>query len=1090
MPNWNEAFGGVRNGQVTWQTFSNAELRLLNDYSLTVYPSDPIFTSGELNEVETKTTDALDKLKLGYHQEVLFRTGDIESLLHQRFVAKGLTTAAAVRAFWDQMPEPQLLQIDQGLRTELFTGESETLLAAELTRRSESAGGPAAMATVGRALTMTQLVQVIKAGYGATGDLPDATRVTAIIAPEMRRMLRRSDTSGTKAGLVRLHEALTAVPAPDLTLKLAVLGLSAFYAAAESSISTMIENLNQALNDPARQFSTEAQLMRWTVSSLVAATGLTADTHYLSNLACYLNAKASILEQPAAPLRPDDADALSLLFNKARRSAVTDSLVGIVRTAVAATDQATLDRILPVVYPVPSNMQAQVGERTSSTDYHTLITLQKEQAKARQDGVVKNTALNPEQSLAIDAAKKSYDESIKAKSLTTGVLDATVSFATGDGQPARAAADNAVQQLAVGATGFAASVGLGGFGRLISETAATEVMTWTGAATKNLETLSNKLPGELATSVLTGDFTGVADLFQSTVIRPASTAIDDLMARWFFQPKLPTKPRPYDNRPAGQGIGVFDPSVAEKPAPITFAKGVESKAVSDPTRKSLTLSSNFLEFLGLRRGQVTLDNQGVKRDPTTGAIDRSRRGIITIDDGWINAIEDNPYGALPKPVMKLIPADNPRRPFEFKLLPAVRSQLNVNRSGGDGMDVPFGPQGIKYHHSQNIASMEIAGGAPVFQSLGITGEVMEVCGAIISFGFRKPLKQFEQGNFPYGVWDESRGEGWNLEMNSTERTTHHALAAYREAEMELTQLARNGQVCEFTIAYPLARTQGKNDVSLISYKVLIRQVERIQVRRDKVFYKLIMSRVEFPTGLQVDDVRDIARLSLGLENTGIPKPNTPAATGFNPATGIPLAPAARTAIAGSATVAQGPVRASSTAVPALDHQTATPKPFISPKAPSGDGRTPTQTASGSTTAAVPASATPTPVARGTLPPTNASSRPVPAASSSAQPQSTTQRTTAASGASGPDPTLSRPGVPITKTAPATSTPTGAKTLVTINANAPSTADVVVFIARTFGVGSWETVSTTDGVVSGYFRGSVPALSGALQTPYPGAIVLD
>jgi hypothetical protein len=70
-------------------------------------------------------------------------------------------------------------------------------------------------------------------------------------------------------------------------------------------------------------------------------------------------------------------------------------------------------------------------------------------------------------------------------------------------------------------------------------------------------------------------------------------------------------------------------------------------------------------------------------------------------------------------------------PLEFEVPPATASTLSVH--GSSGFTAPGAAPGISVKHVQNISTMTIPGTVPLYQSLGIQGQMIEFVGAFLGF---------------------------------------------------------------------------------------------------------------------------------------------------------------------------------------------------------------------------------------------------------------------------------------------------------------------------------------------------------------------
>lgn len=856
MPNWTQILGGLDgHGLITWQTFSSDELQLLTDYLKSKEPTAALlFSAQDIFDIDGSINAAIQKSKAGDPEaaEKLYGA-PATAKIREKFDSRGYTTTQQIKDLWDSIPKPERVFNNTPLSTSVmdFTGPDANALVSEVTRQLAVPESRKKLISTLHDLTETQIVSVLKEVLKTTGvgqvRLEPVVRMT--IQQRLQTLLNaRYNGEPVIVANLRLTMAKLPTQAEQETL-LQFIGAYPLYTEQGSSLEAFYTKINEYVTDPRNGLPLASQaLLRWVQQDLVP--GVT-DPLWLNAAAALMSGTPTIAAAPVSQASATN-DPLVEILAKVSDSDVARGIQRAVYKAIpdATRDQALLDKILPAVYPVDSQLAEAFPGKTAATDYNLLLELQRKAEDnanpAKRDAAASDAAKAEAEKATAQAEKLLRDYQASRQQLTFWF-----NFATSP-EARRAAATQGITGLMEGPTGWINAQPWAkyfpGLTQMLTSSTTNALTSLGGAAMVNAEQALAAVPGAIGEWLTTGSTTGFQNIANNNIIKPVMDLGNAVMAGWgatgapaikfigdtwnhFFPPAKTPEQKKLEEEQKNNPTPLFVPAPAQPGSSLA----------------SLQISNTLRDFLGVINAEATLPGAG---------------GIASLSDPELKRVVSFPelnnqyfdngsaIGGLPKPRIRLTPqALNGRTkaalpPFEFKLLPAAKTNLSVNRGQGDGTDMPFHSEGIKYHHIQNIANIEVPGGAPIFQSLGIQGEVIEICGAIISYGDREYNKEFNLGSYPYGTTGRNKSGGFDAKttevLNSTERLEYHARGAFDQAENELAALVRSGVPCTFSIEYGYIK-------SPIKFEVLVRKIERIQARRDKVYYRLQMERISFDT---------------------------------------------------------------------------------------------------------------------------------------------------------------------------------------------------------------------------------------------------
>jgi hypothetical protein len=894
VPNWSPLTGGVVENHASWETFTQDELDYLNTYYGTNHPTR-IFSDGDMNTILAARASLLVYLQASSFDMMKIAAGKVNQLIRDRFTAAGMTNIAEVRAYWSQVPQPTLNRVVVPITSTSFDFETESRLTSDVQSLLEGGNASRAFEML-RGMAPLDLLVVARRCYNvaAPASVGQATlmndtkfvgSVTKALTAQTSKTITISDQA--VSALVENLKLVRNVSMSAMLKALTIIGLKpAFddfrsravddFAASEemflqlNTIWDRKENI-QPQHPLLRQWR-HHEMFTWLSKSVNPTPPAVPELDLLDGLSAVLDGNVGINASiPAGVVRaPRAVGAVQALFLNVSSDVLAREIARVVRENVTPTGPDPYARqIIEAVYPMTPELKDAVGGASAADNLGAVFHAQQ---TVRDQRVAKPAALlAPNQNDRAERAAAQVRATDNARGVQAGTMSPLAPFAGLAGGAA-----GAIQMLLDGwVTGPLSASNI-----WVQKNAPWFAGTWSmltngaaqgiGSAAGRVATAADSFLGDFLGAVATGDFAGLGDRLVNGVINPLVQDVGDFIAAWAIFIPTPQDvlswSSPAANIVFGTGKDGQDLRVMFPALPAGVAVNRQASAM-----KNLTLKQGFASFLGLLGVDGDFaDYSGFTR----GAAGRARyesdndsmfragnntRYLTYIDDKWLTPPNSSAAGTMFKPEIKLVPNNHKGPTFTFRLLPAIPTHIPANK-GGDGQTVPFANQGIKYTHIQNIAKISVPGGAPVFQSLGIKGEMLEVCGALTSFGYRDARNEFQIGAFPFGASGEMGTDGARqparedpILMNANERQPYHALNAYNQGENQLLGVARDGREYIFTIAYTSAVTRDKATPAVISIPVLVEKVERIQQRRDKVFYKLTMVRTQFPASTQAKD---------------------------------------------------------------------------------------------------------------------------------------------------------------------------------------------------------------------------------------------
>jgi len=799
-------------GDITLSTFSDQELSILNQHVIANY-SLTMFSPFAMQSITLQRQSYLTVLRAQgpASAEATFRSAT--NIIHQAFTDNGFgISLKEAEELWAEIPAAVGTYTATPINKDNFNLQMQNQMMSDLTTmfsRTPDAKDKALIGIKNSTLPDSNLVTLVKKALL----IPDASKLhedpkfaNVVLTPLME--LRRTAPADIATRISNAFNQMN----PTRRINMShMMGLDTYWADSAGD-PTVFGNLIKAdLTSSAQsQFPNQESSASKTFQKIIA--GLfrnfeladpDPDKTRLDIAAVLLNGIADIRDtEPTSTTH-----AFVQIINKGFVEKVTNELVAMTRTAVATQNQTTMDAVSKPI------LEAAYGPGAAA-NYRNVNLKQ-------QDSALGSTVATRDRRITKDAKTLDVEKNAKKASDALG---------------------NAMQAAAVAAGIATFTTNVVGIGP-IDATAATLKAYTDLAVISGRDAIFNNPASKL---LGLNRFSPIYDLVaQDLIQQPAKGAIAAVQkeVNQLFGGVM-------DSILTGQPIRAFEG--AKSPADMLGMLGKTAlggafpwllppdSKLSSPLRKYLVGTGALDNFLGISAFNV-YDKGGMK-------IEQDGRAP-KIDNSFIDAVPSNPIGALPKPQI-VFADDNGVIRYEFKLLPAMKSNTQLGH-GQDGQDVPFPSYGISYSHVQNIASIDVPGGTPLFQSLGISADIIEIVGEVVSYGFRAVggTKDFSQSMFPFGPDLNAEGSGNKkiagaLSNNATERTSYRAYGAWNDVEEGLMKLTKEGKPIHFKIMYSYLNA-ADTSFAAIDYKVYIARVQRIHARRDKVYYKITMIRTEW-----------------------------------------------------------------------------------------------------------------------------------------------------------------------------------------------------------------------------------------------------
>jgi hypothetical protein len=162
--------------------------------------------------------------------------------------------------------------------------------------------------------------------------------------------------------------------------------------------------------------------------------------------------------------------------------------------------------------------------------------------------------------------------------------------------------------------------------------------------------------------------------------------------------------------------------------------------------------------------------------------------------------------------------------YTFEVMPATRSMANTQ-----GHQAPGASHGISIRSSLNIAKLNVPGGLPIHQIMGVNEEIIEFCGAFLGM---RSQHESDKGNI-------KNSQGEPLYYNENQR-----FRAYQESER-----IRNMQLRGKLLTLTIKSYRGKHDETAggihINVNGYIQSFQRYVERDERVWYQVMFRVTEF-----------------------------------------------------------------------------------------------------------------------------------------------------------------------------------------------------------------------------------------------------
>jgi hypothetical protein len=846
--------------EVTLSTFADEELDLLNKHVLANY-SQTIFTTQDFALITTNRSTYLNALRNSGINSAEPTFKFITQFIKDKFTAAGVPTALQpLEELWKEIPTATGTYTPQPVSPANFDRQTQTQMTSNISMLLSRGGTDAESLLVKLSMTLSTaaMVSLIKSAMG----IPDATKFhqdPKFTAKVMNQLLKLRNQNPVYIA-ENLKTALNQLPnTPARTVLISKMNLNDYWTAAGQDVNALYQQLALELsgsltNNPGTYPGNNTQatktFQRLTVSLTHNYYNASDEDKQRLDIAAVLMNGNAFFDMDTLPA----TDRLGKLPVILILTGTTLSNMAAVMTQQVVAAVATGN---PIVMNAVSKPILESVYGSGAADSIVSVTQQ-------QSSIIKGTS-GPKTSLVkppkredtkakVDNATGKFDFFRVVSDITMGVadyksnvnnlgpVDATAAYLKGAvasmvGMDKSAKFDNPVSRV----------VGVNKLAPLYDVATQDALITPANNLISSAQANANVLLNEVQQSILFGK--------PIPGFEEAKTPEDFLKAL---------------------GARTFGPADKLGETAFPWLKAITGD--KSGFRNYVAGTGAFDQFLGVSDGKIVLKGNG---------------GIRKINNGHLDATPGQ-VGSLPKPrvFFSSKPNADPTSTdtlYEFKLLPSVKHSTQLGNNM-DGQEVPFPSHGITYKHQQNIASIDIPGGTPVFQSLGITADLIEIVGEIVSYGFRAPggTRDFNLGMFPYGPeydFDLSnkdspgsrKGSSAVFMDNTNERTGLHAYGAWEEVEDSLMALVRSGKPVYFNISYsfePKVRAKGEwhdgtYSVPAICYKVYLAQAQRIHPRRDKVYYKLTMIRTEWAEEKSAENVSNAAKAAAKKAEDGI-----------------------------------------------------------------------------------------------------------------------------------------------------------------------------------------------------------------------------
>lgn len=171
-------------------------------------------------------------------------------------------------------------------------------------------------------------------------------------------------------------------------------------------------------------------------------------------------------------------------------------------------------------------------------------------------------------------------------------------------------------------------------------------------------------------------------------------------------------------------------------------------------------------------------------------------------------------------------------PLEFEIPPATQNVIPVP-GGNTGQVTPGAQAGISFRHMQNIATMLIPGGSPVYQSLGVSGHMLDFVGVFLGFNRFRPLRaEFTDQGIRDALNPDPLYVGSGDPKRPGNQYTGHGLG-WDQGSWAVSRRFQD----EIAKGMPL-RFVMSTGITTIDYLVIVTSIERLFQRDDRTYYRI------------------------------------------------------------------------------------------------------------------------------------------------------------------------------------------------------------------------------------------------------------
>ena len=204
-----------------------------------------------------------------------------------------------------------------------------------------------------------------------------------------------------------------------------------------------------------------------------------------------------------------------------------------------------------------------------------------------------------------------------------------------------------------------------------------------------------------------------------------------------------------------------------------------------------------------------------------------------------------------------------KKSFLFSLMPAIESHVQLNNPGNK---VPEVKPGIKINSKIRQRAIIIPGSAPVYQSVGIEGTTLSLCGLFVGGEYTALDVASVNGSTPDRLSSPAGSGSIQTAYNVAKFFNDKIVLPSRNVTIEINSVGfnidslGNAGITESinkdeatglsNILSNVKKVVKNPDVSLISYTGLISQFTLMAARGDRCYYQIEFSVTKFPNNFQ------------------------------------------------------------------------------------------------------------------------------------------------------------------------------------------------------------------------------------------------